>query len=138
MVREHKLLKKRTDRFAGRLGKFGFRSLLDRAGYKGSARCLTLSGAFELWLDYVQHAETNLKGLANPLLIVRYEDLLQDSKKYLSELAAFCGLDGSPEKIGKVAEQIKSSRALAFKTDPEAAAFYESVRANPWLQKFGY
>jgi hypothetical protein len=138
MVRERKLLALRTKRFDERMQKFSLRSSLDRAGYKGSPRCLTLAGGFDLWAEYVQQADANLRGLSNPTITLRYEDVLAEPKKHLPELARFCELEASENAIAKVAKQIDGSRALAFTTDPESAAFYETVKENPWMKKFGY
>jgi hypothetical protein len=136
MVREKKLLALRVERFDKRMAKRSFRSALDRAGYKGSARCLTLQGGFDLWAEYVAQAETNLTGLTNAIHVLKYEDMLGDPKKHLPELAAFCELEAKSAKIEKAIQQIDGSRATAFKSDPASAAFYETVRDNVWMKKF--
>jgi len=138
MVRERKLLKLRTERFDQRMKKSSFRSHLDRAGYKGSPRCLTMQGAFNLWEEYVRQADANLHGLSNPIHALKYEDMLGDPKRHLPELAKFCELSPTPDKIEKAIGQIDGSRAMAFTSDPTSAAFYETVKANPWMTKFGY
>jgi hypothetical protein len=138
MVRERKLLKLRTERFDERMAKFSFRSALDRAGYKGSPRCLNLRGGFELWDEYVQQADHVLNGLSNPTLTLKYEDMLADPKKHLPQLAKFCELEPTEDAIAKAIGQIDGTRALAFTTDPASAAFYETVKDNVWMKKFGY
>jgi len=138
MVRERKLLSLRSQRFDDRMKKFSLRSCLERAGYKGSPRCLSLAGGFDLWEEYVQRADENLRGLPNPTLTMRYEDVLSDPKTHLPELARFCELETTADAIAKAAKQIDGSRALAFTSDPESAAFYETVKENPWMKKFGY
>jgi hypothetical protein len=138
MVRERKLLALRSERFEDRLKKFSLRSCVERAAYKGSPRCLNLPGAFDLWAEYVQQADENLRGLSNATLTMRYEDVLSDPKKHLPELAKFCELEATPDAIAKAAKQIDGSRALAFTSDPQSAAFYETVKDHPWMKKFGY
>jgi hypothetical protein len=138
MVREQKLLKLRIERFEQRMSKRSFRSCLDRAGYKGSPRCLTLSGGFDLWEEYVRHADASLSELFNPLFTLKYEDMLADPKKHLPELARFCELESERGLIEKAIQQIDGSRATAFKSDPLSAAFYETVKENRWMKKFGY
>jgi hypothetical protein len=138
MVREQKLLALRIERFEQRMKRRSLRTCLDRAGYKGSPRCLTLQGAFDLWVEYLQQADRNLHGLTNAVHILRYEDMLGDAKKHLPELASFCGLEPGEKRIATAIEQIDGSRALAFKHDPVLAAFYEQVKQNPWMMKFGY
>jgi hypothetical protein len=138
MVRERKLLKLRSERFSKRMNKRSFRSHLDRAGYKGSPRCLTMRGGFDLWTEYVQQAEKNLPGISNAVHILKYEDMLRDPKKHLPELALFCGLNPAADKIEKAISQIDRSRAMAFTSDPDSAAFYETVKQNPWMTRYGY
>jgi hypothetical protein len=138
MVREKKLLKLRTDRFNERMKKRSLRSYLDRAGYKGSPRCLTLQGGFDLWEEYLQQAETNLHGISNKIHAVKYEDMLADPKNHLPELAKFCGLDPSEKLLESAMKQIDGTRAMAYTSDPASAAFYESVKTNRWMRQFGY
>jgi len=138
MVREQKLLALRCERFEKRMAKRSFRSCLDRAGYKGSPRCLTLQGGFDLWTEYVRQAVDNLRGLTNPVYTLKYEDMLADPKKHLPELAQFCELEAKAAKVEKAIKQIDGSRAAAFKSDPISATFYETVKDNIWMKTFGY
>jgi hypothetical protein len=138
MVRENKLLALRTKRFDERMKKFSLRSCLERAGYKGSARCLTLQGGFDLWEEYVAQADAILAGLGNPILSLRYEDILANPAEHLPALARFCELNPTPEAIANAARQIDGSRALAFTGDPKSAAFYETVKSNAWMRKYSY
>ncbi len=138
MVRERKLLKLRTERFDSRMKKRSFRPHLDRAGYKGSPRCLTMQGGFDLWLEYVQQADANLRDIPNTIHILKYEDMLGDPKKHLPALAHFCGLKPDAKTIEKAITQIDGSRAMAFTSDPNSAAFYETVKQNPWMKKYNY
>ena len=138
MVRERQLLATRVERFEARMQKHSLRSYLDRAGYKGSPRCLTLQGGFELWAEYVAAAEHHLDGVANAMHRVRYEDVLREPMAHLPALARFCGLDDASDKIAKAAGQIDGSRAMAFATDPATAAFYQQVRTDPWMVRYGY
>ena len=138
MVREKKLLTTRTARFDRRMKKLSLRSHLDRAGYKGSPRCLSMQGGFDLWSEYMQQADENLHDLNNEILTVRYEDILQHPQKHLAELANFCGLKVATETIEQASGQIDNSRALAFADDPELSAFYQRVKQNQWMTRFDY
>jgi hypothetical protein len=137
-VRETKLLKLRRERFDDRMNRRSLRSHLDRAGYKGAARCLTLQGSFDLWGEYVCQGDAILRGLSNPTHVLRYEDMLGNPREHLPKLAAFCELSPAPAAVEKAVSTIDSSRAGAFKTDPTTAAFYESIRSDPWMIKYGY
>ena len=138
MVRERQLLATRTERFAERMRKHSARSYLERAAYKGSPRCLSLQGGFDLWAEYVAAAERHLDGVANAVHRVRYEDVLRQPMEHLPALARFCGLDDGSDRIAKAAEQIDGSRAMAFATDLATAAFYQRVRTDPWMVRYGY
>jgi hypothetical protein len=137
-VRETKLLKLRRERFDDRMKRRSLRSHLDRAGYKGSARCLTLRGGFDLWAEYVAQGDAALRGLSNPVHVLKYEDMLGNPREHLPKLAAFCGLTPAATAVDKAISTIDSSRAGAFKTDPATAAFHESVRSDPWMILHGY
>ena len=138
MVREKKLLSLRLERFEKRMKKCSFRSCLDRAGYKGSPRCLDLSGGFDLWVEYVQQADEVLAGVSNPVHVLKYEDMLHDPHAHLQALASFCGLDVKPSKLEKAVLQIDGSRATAYRSDPTCAEFYQTVKDNFWMKKLGY
>jgi hypothetical protein len=138
MVREQKLLKLRMQRFDGRMAKRSLRTYLDRAGYKGSVRCLKLAGGFDLWAEYVQQAEKHLAAISNPIHTLLYEDMLADPRRHLPELARFCQLETGDGVIENAIKKIDGSRALAFTSDPTAAAFFEQVKNTPWMVKYGY
>lgn len=138
MVREQKLLALRSKRFDDRMKKYSLRSCLERAGYKGSPRCLDLAGGFDLWTEYLHQADESLAATGNPKVTLRYEDILGDPKKHLPDLARFCELQPTAEAIEQAIKKIDGSRALAFTSDPASAAFYETVKENLWMKKFGY
>lgn len=139
MVRERKLLQGRREKFDQRFNRASTRSKLQRAGYRGSARCLTVEGGFSLWEEYVQRAERVLEGLPNPHVTVVYERFLEDPKKHLRQLADFCQLPKASDKtIDKVCQSVNSGRSRAFLNDPELSRFYQSVRTHPWMVRYGY
>jgi hypothetical protein len=140
MVREQRLLERRKSRFEARLAaKLSHRSALERAGYKGSPRCFTLDGGFDMWREYVEEADRQLKGLSNLVLSVRYEDILEDPQKHLTEMAKFSQLDGAtPAAVEQAAAKVNKTRARAFSADPVLAAFYEKIRNDPWMVGHGY
>lgn len=139
MVRERMLLERRMERFESRLGKLSHRSALDRAGYKGSPRCLTLDGSFQLWKEYVEEADTQLPALSNPLYSVRYEEILEQPREQLTAMARFCQLDKATDAaIEQAALRVKKDRARAFASDPTLAVFYENVKSDPLMARHGY
>jgi hypothetical protein len=138
-VRELRELKRYQDRFPKRMTARTSRSRLEFAGYKGSARCLTLEGGFSLWEEYLAEAERNLNPASNPKLVFRYEDFLAEPKKHLAELAQFCELPAVPElTLDQATAQVSQDRARRFDSDPALAAFYEKVKTTPWMVRHGY
>jgi len=138
-VREVRELQRRREEFDSKPA-LGDRSRLQRAGFKGSARCLTLDGGFSLWEEYVARAEQALAHIGNPRQVIRYETFLSDPLGPLIELARFCGLDadeaavrGAITKVG-----VNASRANAFLADPAVSEFHARVRGSRWMAHYGY
>jgi hypothetical protein len=136
-AREIKLLQEREKKFDGRMARFSLRPILDRAGYKGSARCLILQRGFELWKEYRQQAEHVLRGIDNQILSIRYEDFLADPAQHLKQLVEFCELKNiSDESVQKGIGSVDKRRAKVFASDPELSAFYQSVKDDPWMREY--
>jgi len=138
VTREQRLLEGREKKFEERLNRFSNRSRLERAGYKGSARCLTLAGGFELWQEYLQAADANLAEQENPLLTVRFEDFAKEPAKHIKEMASFCELTADDAAIQSAAARVDNTRASAFSRDPKLAAFHETIRNNAAMVRYGY
>jgi hypothetical protein len=137
-VREVRELKRRADEFGRKVKQLNKHSVLERAGFKGSARCLTLAGGFGLWAEYVAEAERQLAAVPNERLVVNYEQFLADPASQLPGLAAFCGLAPSVADMAKVVATVNAGRGNAFLKDPELRAFYDGVRGTEWMAKYGY
>jgi hypothetical protein len=137
-VREVRELKRRADEFGRKAKQLNKHSVLSRAGFKGSARCLTLAGGFGLWLEYVAEAERLLAAVPNERVVVNYEQFLADPAGQLPALATFCGLTPSADDVAKVVATVNAGRGNAFLKDPELRAFYDGVRGNEWMRKYGY
>lgn len=138
-VRELRELNRYQDRFQKRMTARTTRSRMEFAGYKGSARCLTLEGGFSLWEEYLTEAERNLKATTNPTLTFRYEDFLADPRKHLTDLAGFCELPDVTECVlDQAAAKVSQDRARRFDSNPALAAFYEKVKATPWMALYQY
>lgn len=137
-VREKRELSRRLEEFDAKTHQLNKHSLLERASFKGSARCLTLAGGFGLWEEYVAEAERLLAAVPNERLVVNYEQFLADPAKHLPPLANFCGLTATPERVGAVVATVNAGRGNAFLKDAELAAFYEQVRETPWMKRYGY
>jgi len=111
---------------------------LVRAGFKGSARSLTLEGAFSLWEEYVQQAEATLETIDNQRRIIQFEALLADPLTHLHDLRQFCGLDRPQVNLEEIARQTRSERANAFAAHPELSSFYTAAKKSRWMLHYGY
>ena len=126
-------------RAARRLQRWSARTALSRAGYHGSARCLTLEGSFSLWEEYLAFADALLAKIKNERLVVKYEELLGDTRRQVSHLTSFCGLDApTAEQMARLLGAIDSSRAYAFESSPDLRAYYARVRNQRWMRHYGY
>lgn len=137
-VREVRELARRTDEYPAKAKQLNKNSVLERAGFKGSARCLTLAGGFSLWEEYVAEAERLLAAVSNERLVVNYEQFLADPATHLPPLATFCGLDAPAARVQQVIGTVNAGRKNAFLKDRESKAFYEQVRATEWMKSYGY
>jgi hypothetical protein len=143
-VREIRELARRHEEFGAKQKKTGRltkHSLLQRAGFKGSARCLTLDGAFSLWEEYVAEAERQLAAAPNERLVVNYERFCadpNDTNNGLAALVKFCGLSAAADALEGAAKNIDTGRARAFLADAELSDFYRRVKDTEWMKQYGY
>jgi hypothetical protein len=137
-VREKAELARRIEEFAAKQKQLNKHSMLERASFKGSARCLTLAGGFTLWEEYVAEAERLLAAVPNERIVVNYEQFLADPQTHLPPLAQFCGVAGDSAAMQAATSSINPGRGNAFLQDPEAKAFYDTVRQSGWMRRYGY
>jgi hypothetical protein len=137
-VREQHELARRIDEFPAKLKQLNKHSMLERASFKGSGRCLTLQGGFTLWEEYVAEAERLLAAVPNERLVVNYEQFLAEPKTQFPPLAAFCGVGGSAAAMDAATASINAGRRNAFLKEPELNGFYEKVRGTAWMTHYGY
>jgi Sulfotransferase family len=106
-----------------------------RAGFAHSPRCLALDDAFSLWEEYTAQSDVVTAALPRErVLTLRYEEVLGDPVKWLTEAAAFCDLNASRARIETAARSIRVDRALAHESSVElkdfAARHAESLAAR--------
>jgi len=138
-VRELRELERRCREFDNK-GAIGGRFRLQRAGFKGSARCLTLEGGFAVWEQYVAQADSVLSTTASPCKTIRFETFLASPREPTKDLAEFCGLEVSDAAVsGAIAKVgLDVGRANAFGGDPAVREFYDRVRNTHWMTHYGY
>ena len=88
-----------------------------------------------MWEQYVEKARTESAELGERALEIRFEELLAQPDRVISTIADFCGVP-VPRQDKAMFESLKSSRAFAFRRDPELVAFAE--QAGAVLARYGY
>lgn len=112
-------------------------SRLKERGFSESVRCGTHSGAFDLWVEYVERGRQHVSDLGARCLSLSYEELLREPLQPLLEVAEFAGLDGvTAAAIEHVASSIRSSRSYAYQQDRQLRAF--ACERSEQLRRFGY
>lgn len=95
-----------------------------RAGFAHSPRCLALDDAFSLWEEYTAQSDVVTAALPRErVLTLRYEEVLSDPVKWLTETAAFCDLNASSARIETAVRSIRADRALAHESSAELKNF---------------
>ncbi len=104
-----------------------------------SARCLSLEGAFSLWVEYEMMSQQVTQSLpSSQVYALRYEDLVQQPGVYLGQLQQFLGLTFPPDMAAQTAAAVNPERVFAFRRHEALVAFYEQRRNHPLLQSYGY
>jgi hypothetical protein len=138
LTREHRLVSRRRAREPRRFGVFSARSTLERAGFKGAARCLSLEGSFSLWEEYSAQAEETLSSILNERRVIQFENFLAQPEGYLLDLAQFCGLNAEPKFIEEAAQRIDPMRSNAYASNPTLRNFHQKVSTSRWMVHYGY
>ncbi|MBR1120186.1 sulfotransferase [Bradyrhizobium lablabi] len=134
-VREREMLRQASEKFT-RLRRIAF-VRLKGGGFVESPRCTELAGGFSLWQEYVTQARWMLAQLPpERALALRYEDVLDDPRRYLRQSADFCGLEVSDKRLEEVVGGIRADRANSYMSDSELGHFANGHRAE--LGEFGY
>jgi hypothetical protein len=95
-----------------------------RAGFAHSPRCLSLEDAFSLWEEYTSQADAAIATLPRErVLTLRYEEVLSNPAKWLTDVAAFCDLNASKARIGETVKGIRADRAQAYESNAELKIF---------------
>lgn len=123
------------------LARKGLRILPARSVARGSSgpsvlRCSSLDGAFSLWEEYCQEARRHVEALNDRAIEVRFEDFLVNPASTIVSLAHYCGLSVDRSVVADISEQLRPSRAFAYRGNPKLCAFAEQVADR--LAAYGY
>jgi Sulfotransferase family len=99
-------------------------------------RCDSLEGGLSLWEEYFNEARSHIDAMGGRALELKYETLLSEPARVLTEVARFCDLSVGDTAIRKVATLVKSERAYAYREKPDLQAFAERVAGR--LNAYGY
>jgi len=108
--------------------------------YLLSFRCMTLEGAFSLWVEYESMCRRNSMLIApERYLQVKFEDLITHPQKTLDQIFSFMRISSPNRKhINDFVKQINHQRAFAFKNDERLRIFYETHLRHPLMKLYGY
>jgi hypothetical protein len=96
----------------------------------------SLEDSFTLWEEYVVESLKHVENNKDKSISLRYEDVLENPVPNIKELAKFCGLDVSENKIKELTKSLDKSRMYAFRNKPELVDFEKQVKER--LSKLGY
>lgn len=94
--------------------------------------------AFRVWETYMEYAFQHTQNINNPVMHIRYEDLLLKPVESMSTIADFADLNCSKDTILKHTQTIASDRAFAFLKNEELMKFYDSFKESKWFVQLGY
>jgi len=137
-ARERALMTRRRARFERRFGTPSVRSKLERAGFKGAVRCLSLEGSFSLWEEYVAQAEEILSSIPNERRVIQFENFLAQPEDHVLDLAQFCELKIDQKSIEEAVKRINPMRANAYALNPTLRNFHQKVSTTRWMVHYGY
>ena len=109
-----------------------------RRGVDETSPLLDLENGFELWTQYLEQAQRASRLVESGVLELRYEDLVSAPASQLRRLVAHCRLAVRPGQVETAAAQVRRDARDRFRTDTAAAALYEEVRGNEWMQRWCY
>jgi hypothetical protein len=104
-------------------------------GVLSSRRGWTLCEALTMWEQYVEKARIEMAECEARSLEVRFEELLARPEQVTQRIAEFCEIEATAPLDGWFGN-IRSSRAFAYRDDPELATFAVTGRAA--LERYGY
>jgi hypothetical protein len=97
---------------------------------------LSLESCFTLWEKYNQQALTYIRSIEDHVFSIKYENLLENPIKIISELAEFCELDIASSEIEKQAARLNADRRFAYLQNEALVEFAHEKSAK--LAFLGY
>lgn len=107
-----------------------------RSKFAFSPVCSSIEGGFKLWESYMEEAKKIISQIANPVLEIKYESFLASPTKHLDQIAEFCRLDVSMDRIKAASTNARIDRAYAFRSANDLNGFANAMSSR--LAKYGY
>jgi len=101
------------------------------------SRCLDLGRSFSLWEEYNHQALQALAAIPDQQkMLFSFESLLQAPDSRLSDLATFCELNASTEKLNAFTQRCDPNKAFAYKK--RQLNINTEIETSPILEQLGY
>ncbi len=105
-------------------------ALLRRVPYQISLRIRDVHEGLRLWGEYVDAALALRELFQGKMLDIRYETLLEEPKRILTELTEFLALEVPERQIQQAASELNAARAFAFARNPELLDIYMEIKGS--------
>ncbi len=114
------------------------RKFLISKKYHQNFRLNSIEDGYQLWDEYVSKSFSWEEEFGDSMLTLKYEDFLDQPAQYLQELANFCGLNVTDEKINSAIVNVDASRKYAFTSDDKLVNFFHKIKNDEWMIRLGY
>lgn len=106
--------------------------------YNSTIEFKNINEGINLWKIYTEKAFLLSKTFKENILHIKYEDVLDNPQKHISELINFLNLDVSHYNFQKACEDFDKSRKYAFLCDKLLVDIYEKVKNDKFIKEVGY
>lgn len=90
-------------------------------------RCDSLEGGLSLWEEYFAEARAHVSALGARAFELKYETLLSEPAKVLTEVSRFCNFPVGEAAIAELAALVHREHAYAYREKSDLQAFSERV-----------
>jgi hypothetical protein len=106
--------------------------------YSKSLRVLQLEEGIKLWEQYIEKAMSYENDESINIKHVCYETLIDQPREQITSILEFLNISINQNKLKTSLSGINNNRKYAFTLNPENVDFYESIKNNELVKKFGY
>jgi hypothetical protein len=103
-----------------------------------SAKCLELEGGFELWKEYNNFFLENKNKINNNLLIICYENLVENPQKEIERISSFLKIKMNSKKNKNIISNIENNKSYKFTKNKKLMNFYNNNKNQELMKYFGY